>query len=246
MTKLSVNLNKVATLRNTRSVGIPSVTHAARLCLEAGAHGLTIHPRPDQRHIRPTDVHDLAQLLKSYPKVEFNIEGNPFYEYMQYARQFRPAQCTLVPDSPEASTSDHGWDLTRDAKRLQPIISELKSLGCRVSLFMDPQPEAIDLVAKLGVDRIELYTAPYAEDFEKQKPEPARAFAAAARRAVDLGLGVNAGHDLNLKNLRPFLQAVPNVLEVSIGHALMADALEFGLPDAVHRYLAAVGAPIRI
>ncbi len=246
MTRLSVNLNKVATLRNTREVGIPSVIHAARLCLNAGAHGLTIHPRPDQRHIRPADVHDLAQLLKSYPKVEFNIEGNPFYEYMQYARQYRPAQCTLVPDSPEASTSDHGWDLSRDAKRLQSVVDELKSLGCRVSLFMDPQPEAMESVAKLGVDRIELYTAPYAEDFAKQKPEPAKAFVAAARRAADLGLGVNAGHDLNLNNLRPFLQAVPNVLEVSIGHALIADALEFGLSGAVQRYLAAVGTPIHV
>jgi pyridoxine 5-phosphate synthase len=246
MTKLSVNLNKVATLRNTREVGIPSIIHAARLCIDAGAHGLTIHPRPDQRHIRPDDVHDLAELLKAYPKVEFNIEGNPFYEYMQYARKYLPAQCTLVPDSPEASTSDHGWDLSRDAKRLQSVVDELKSLGCRVSLFMDPQPEAMDFVAKLGVDRIELYTAPYAEDFAKKKPEPARAFAAAARRAEELGLGVNAGHDLNLQNLRPFLQAIPNVLEVSIGHALISDALEYGLPGAVQRYLAAVGAPIRI
>ncbi|HEY1922729.1 MAG TPA: pyridoxine 5'-phosphate synthase, partial [Tepidisphaeraceae bacterium] len=243
MTKLSVNVNKVATLRNTRSFGIPSVVYAARLCLDAGAHGLTIHPRPDQRHIRPADVGDLAQLLKSYPKVEFNIEGNPFYEYMQYARQFRPTQCTLVPDSPEASTSDHGWDLSREAKRLQSVVDELKSLGCRVSLFMDAKPEALDLVANLGVDRIELYTAPYAEDFAAQRPEPAQAFAAAARRAVELGLGVNAGHDLNLKNLRPFLQAVPNVLEVSIGHALISDALEFGLPGAVQRYLAALRPP---
>jgi pyridoxine 5-phosphate synthase len=246
MTKLSVNLNKIATLRNTRTVGIPSVTHAARLCLDAGAQGLTIHPRPDQRHIRPGDVHDLAELLKVYPKVEFNIEGNPFYEYMQYARKYLPAQCTLVPDSPEASTSDHGWDLSRDGKRLQFVVDELKSLGCRVSLFMDAKTEAIALAAHLGVDRVELYTAPYAEDFAKGKPQPAEAFAAAALRAADLGLGVNAGHDLNLQNLRPFLQAVPNVLEVSIGHALISDALEYGLPEAVQRYLAVVRAPIRV
>ncbi|MGD0464359.1 MAG: pyridoxine 5'-phosphate synthase [Tepidisphaeraceae bacterium] len=242
MTRLSVNLNKVATLRNTRAVGIPSVTHAARLCLDAGAPGITVHPRPDQRHIRPADVLELAELLKAYPKAEFNIEGNPFYEYMQYARQVHPTQCTLVPDSPEASTSDHGWDLARDAGRLKPVIGELQSLGCRVSLFMNPHPASMDLAARLGVDRVELYTAPYAEDFANQKPQPARAFTAAARRAAEIGLGINAGHDLNLKNLRPFLQAVPNVLEVSIGHALISDALEFGLPGAVQRYLSAISA----
>jgi pyridoxine 5-phosphate synthase len=243
MTRLSVNLNKIATLRNTRTIGIPSVTHAARLCLDAGAHGITVHPRPDQRHIRPADVRELAELLKAYPKVEFNIEGNPFFEYMQYARQVHPTQCTLVPDSPEASTSDHGWDLARDAKRLRPVIDELKSLGCRVSVFMDPLPEWMDLAASLGVDRVELYTARYAEDFANQNPQPAHAFTAAARRAAEIGLGINAGHDLNLKNVRPFLQAVPNVLEVSIGHALISDALELGLPGAVQRYLSAIDIP---
>jgi pyridoxine 5-phosphate synthase len=240
MTKLSVNLNKVATLRNTRPIGIPSVTHAATLCLDAGAQGITVHPRPDQRHIRPADVRDLFELLKAYPKAEFNIEGNPFYEYMEYARKLRPTQCTLVPDSPEASTSDHGWDLTRDAGRLRPVIDELKSLGCRVSLFMDPELESMDLAAKIGVDRVELYTAPYAEEFAKQNPRAAEAFTAAARRAAEIGLGVNAGHDLNLQNVVVFLQAVPNVLEVSIGHALIADAIEIGLPEAVRRYVAAI------
>jgi pyridoxine 5-phosphate synthase len=240
MTKLSVNVNKVATLRNTRAVGIPSVVHAAALCLDAGAQGITIHPRPDQRHIRPADVSDLAELLKKYPKAEFNIEGNPFYEYLQYARQYRPTQCTLVPDSPDASTSDHGWDLMRDANRLKPVVDELKSLGCRVSLFMDPDPKSMELAAKLGIDRIELYTAPYAEDFANKKLDAAEPFAAATRRATEVGLGVNAGHDLNLKNLGPFLKAVPNVLEVSIGHALIADALEFGLQGAVQRYLSAI------
>jgi pyridoxine 5-phosphate synthase len=240
VTKLSVNLNRVATLRNTRAIGIPSVTHAARIVLDAGAHGITVHPRPDQRHIRPGDVADLAEVLKGYPGVEFNIEGNPFHNYMQYAERFHPAQCTLVPDAPEASTSDHGWDLATDGARLRPVVDQLKSLGCRVSIFMDAVPEAMALAAKLGVDRVELYTAPYAEDFAAGKPRAAESYAATARRAQELGLGVNAGHDLNLKNLRPFLQAVPNVLEVSIGHALIADALEFGLSETVARYLAAV------
>src|SRR5580700_5560678 len=163
MTRLSVNVNKVATLRNTRSIGIPSVVQSARICLDAGADGITVHPRPDQRHIRPADVSEICELLQSYPNTEFNIEGNPFIEYMHYAREFRPTQCTLVPDTPEASTSDHGWDLRRDANRLEPVVKELKSLGCRVSIFMDPVPESMDIAAMLGIDRIELYTAPYAE-----------------------------------------------------------------------------------
>jgi pyridoxine 5-phosphate synthase len=240
VTKLSVNLNKVAALRNMRTIGIPSVTHAARIVLDAGAHGLTVHPRPDERHIRPGDVADLAELLKSYPGIEFNIEGNPFHAFMQYAERFRPTQCTLVPDSPEASTSDHGWDLARDGARLRPIVDKLKSLGCRVAVFMDPIAESMDLAAGLGIDRIELYTAPYAEDFAAGKPKAAESYAGAARRAGELGLGVNAGHDLNLQNLRSFLQVVPNVLEVSIGHALIADALEFGLSQTVKKYLVAV------
>jgi pyridoxine 5-phosphate synthase len=240
VTKLSVNLNKVAALRNMRTIGIPSVARAARIALDTGAHGITVHPRPDERHIRSGEVADLAELLKSYPGVEFNIEGNPFHRYMQYAERFRPTQCTLVPDSPEASTSDHGWDLVRDGARLRPVVDQLKSLGCRISIFMDPIPASMDLAAGLGIDRIELYTAPYAEDFTAGKPRAAESYAAAARRAGELGLGVNAGHDLNLNNLRPFLRAVPNVLEVSIGHALIADALEFGLSQTVKKYLAAV------
>jgi pyridoxine 5-phosphate synthase len=239
MTKLSVNVNKVATLRNTRSIGIPSLKRLAALCLDAGAHGITVHPRPDQRHIRPADVYELADILKTYPGAEFNIEGNPFLEYMPYVRAVRPTQCTLVPDSAGAATSDHGWDLTRDARRLGPVIEELKGLGCRVSLFMDPHPETMELAAELGADRIELYTAPYAQGFAQGDRDAAKPYAVAAQRAMDLGLGVNAGHDLNLMNLPPFLRTVPNVLEVSIGHALIADALEFGLPDTLRRYLAA-------
>jgi pyridoxine 5-phosphate synthase len=238
MTKLSVNVNKIATLRNTRSIGIPSVVKFSKIALNAGAAGITVHPRPDQRHIRPADVHDIADLLKSYPKAEFNIEGNPFDEYISYAKQFRPAQCTLVPDDPSAPTSDHGWNVTAEARRLEPIVKTLHDLGCRVSLFVDPDPVQIAAAAKLGVDRIELYTAPYAESFAAANPKAGDDYAAAARAAKDAGLAVNAGHDLNLQNLPPLLKKIPFLAEVSIGHALIADALEFGLAETVRKYLA--------
>jgi pyridoxine 5-phosphate synthase len=239
MTKLSVNVNKVATLRNTRTTGIPSVIHAARLCLDAGADGITIHPRPDQRHVRPGDVHDLMVLLKEYPSAEFNIEGNPFNEFIAYAREVRPAQCTLVPDETAALTSDHGWDLKKDAGRLAPVVKTLQGLGCRVSLFIDPDPTAVELAAGLGVERVELYTAPYAEAFEKKQADAGVSpYVATAIRARQLGIAVNAGHDLSLRNLEFFLKHVPGMAEVSIGHALIADALEFGLPETVRRYLA--------
>jgi pyridoxine 5-phosphate synthase len=161
MTKLSVNVNKIATLRNTRPLGIPSVVNLARIALEAGAHGITVHPRPDQRHIRPQDVFEISELIRrDFPKAEFNIEGNPFFDYMHFARDVKPTQCTLVPDSPEAKTSDHGWDVDRDEAKLAPVIAQLKKFGCRVSLFMDPKPEVMQKVADLGADRIELYTEP--------------------------------------------------------------------------------------
>ena len=239
MTKLSVNVNKVATLRNTRAGNIPNVVRAARICLDAGADGITVHPRPDQRHIRPYDVHELAGLLKSYPGREFNIEGNPFIDYLHFAKDLRPTQCTLVPDELSASTSDHGWDLGRDSGRLAPIIKQLKDLGCRVSLFMDPRPAEMELASMLGADRVELYTAQFAEDFAAGKAGAAETYAATAHRATECGLGVNAGHDLSLLNLPSFLRAVPKVLEVSIGHALIGDALEFGLFQTVHKYLMA-------
>ena len=239
MTKLSVNVNKVATLRNTRNSGIPSVIHAARLALDAGAFGITVHPRPDQRHIRPSDVTELAKLIKNYPAAEFNIEGNPFHQYLNYAEEFRPSQCTLVPDSPEQGTSDHGWSFN-DFDKLKPVVERLRAIGCRVSLFMDPVPELMELPKKLGADRVELYTATYAEEFAKGNLRAVDEYAASAARANELGLGVNAGHDLSLQNLGPFLRAVPNVLEVSIGHALVADAFEFGFTDAVRRYLATI------
>jgi len=242
MTKLSVNVNKIATLRNTRTINVPDVTRAARICLESGAHGITVHPRPDQRHIRPADVHALADLLRSFSKAEYNIEGNPFHEYMQFARAIRPTQCTLVPDTPEVFTSNQGWDLEKDAVRLRPVIDELHDLGCRVSLFMDPVVSSMDLAAATGADRIELYTEPYATAFAAGTREgEMERYAAAARRASDLGLGINAGHDLNRDNLPPFLATVPDVAEVSIGHALIADALEFGLARTVRLYLEAIG-----
>lgn len=244
MTRLSVNVNKVATLRNTRTNGIPSVVRAAKLALDAGAHGITVHPRPDQRHIRPHDVLEIAELLRSYPVAEFNIEGNPFDEYIAFARRTRPAQCTLVPDSPDAFTSNQGWDLRLDGERLRPVIQALHDCGCRVSLFMDPLPEQIERAARLGADRIELYTEPYAVAHSGGDLQEVLArYAAAAHQAQSLGLGVNAGHDLNRDNLPPFLQAIPFLDEVSIGHALIADALEYGLAQTVHLYLAVISDP---
>lgn len=241
MTALSVNLNKVALVRNTRPIGIPSVTHAAVLALEAGADGITVHPRPDGRHVRANDVADLASLLQRWPAAEFNIEGNPFHGLMEYVAQVRPHQCTFVPDETGAFTSDHGWNLPADAGRLAPMIAQAKSLGVRVSLFMDPVPEAMRFAAQLGADRVELYTEPYAQRFGTPAEAGAlRQYAAAAEAALACGLGVNAGHDLNRANLALFLATVPGVDEVSIGHALIADALEFGLGPTVRMYLAEI------
>ncbi|MES2936489.1 MAG: pyridoxine 5'-phosphate synthase [Pseudomonadota bacterium] len=240
-TALSVNLNKVALVRNTRHLGIPSVTRAATLCLQAGAQGITVHPRPDERHIRPHDVHDLAALLKDWPAVEFNIEGNPFHNLMDFVRGLRPHQCTLVPDSEGQFTSDHGWDLAADGERVKPLIAEVRALGVRVSLFMDPVPEAMPLAKALGADRVELYTEPYAAAWgTPRQAEVLQRFADAARAAQAAGLGVNAGHDLNRDNLGDFLRAVPGVREVSIGHALVADALELGYAETIRQYLAAI------
>ena len=241
MTRLSVNLNKIALLRNSRNLGIPSVTRAATIALDAGAHGITVHPRPDARHIRIDDVRELAALLKSRPAAEFNIEGNPFEGLVAIAREVMPQQCTLVPDEPGAVTSDHGWDIDRDGARLRPLIAELKSAGIRVSLFMDPVPAAMAAVRELGADRIELYTEPYARAFgSASERAEVEKYAAAARAAQQAGLGINAGHDLNQQNLPRFLTGVPGVLEVSIGHALVADALEAGLAATVRGYLAAI------
>lgn len=241
MAQLSVNVNKVATLRNTRHLDIPNVVRASRICLDTGAHGITVHPRPDQRHIRPQDVYDIATLLKtSYPRAEFNIEGNPFDQFMHYAKDVRPAQCTLVPDTRDVPTSNTGWDLTpANIDRLRPVVEELKEYGCRVSLFLNPELEQVERAAKLGADRIELYTEPYAAAFSHGDASASHEYVAAANRARDLGLRVNAGHDLNLDNLPPLVARIPFLAEVSIGHALIADALELGLSEAVQRYLRA-------
>ena len=237
-TALSVNLNKVALLRNTRALGIPSVTRAATLVLEAGAQGITVHPRPDARHIRADDVHALVALLEAWPQIEFNIEGNPFHNLMDLVREVKPQQCTFVPDSMDQATSDHGWQFPQDAERLAPLIAEAHALGVRVSLFMDPVPEAMRAVREAGAERVELYTESYAR--AHGTPEQARVlagFTATAQAALHEGLGINAGHDLNRDNLTDFLRAVPGVQEVSIGHALIADALELGYTETVRDYL---------
>ncbi len=256
MTVLSVNVNKIAWLRNARLGSTPDVLEMARVCVEAGAGGITVHPRPDERHIRASDVRVLARELD----VELNIEGNPFSEprgaypgYLALVRETRPVQATLVPDSIDQLTSDHGWDVAAAHDRLSPVISELHDLGCRVSLFMDADAGQWSLARDLGADRVELYTEAYAKAHAAaaaggQTSAGAahegvlEGYSAAARAAQAVGLGVNAGHDLNLANLTDFLSAVPGVLEVSIGHALIADALRYGLADTVRRYLAAVAA----
>jgi pyridoxine 5-phosphate synthase len=246
-TALSVNLNKIALIRNSRDTEYPSVTAHAQTCIDAGADGITVHPRPDQRHIRVDDCFQLADSLS----VEFNIEGNPFAAamksdrasvsdypgFMDLVKAIKPAQCTLVPDSNEQLTSDHGFDLRKDGDRIAPIINELQNLGIRVSLFMDPDLEQIELAKQVGTDRIELYTGPYAEAYEKQENLDTvfQQFYQAAEKAAELGLGLNAGHDLNLHNLKKFA-TVPQLLEVSIGHAMTVDAIAIGLSNAVKAY----------
>jgi pyridoxine 5-phosphate synthase len=240
-TVLSVNLNKVALVRNTRHLGIPSVTRAAEQVLQAGAGGITVHPRPDERHIRAADVTELSALMASWPQAEFNIEGNPFHNLMDFVRRMRPQQCTFVPDSVGQFTSDHGWDLAADGERLRPLIEEAHALGVRVSLFMDPLPDAMRLAREVDADRIELYTEPYAAAHGSAlQHEVLARFARTAEAALVNGLGVNAGHDLNRANLADFLRTVPGVQEVSIGHALIADALELGYTDTVRAYLGCI------
>lgn len=248
-TKLSVNLNKVALLRNQRHVGYPDPVAAGRTILDAGAHGLTVHPRPDERHIRRQDVYNIAAMLDEdgykAKGIEFNIEGNPFDDFMEICRDVRPDQATLVPDDPGAATSDNGWD-TGDAEiraRLKPIVATLKDMGCRVSLFMNPEPDLMPYVAEIGADRIELYTGPYADAFEADDYSGQLArYAEAAQAAHDLGLGINAGHDLTIPNLPAFKEAVPMLAEVSIGHAFTSDALWLGFHGTVKAYLQALEA----
>lgn len=242
-TALSVNVNKVALLRNSRHLGIPSVVRAATLALQAGADGITVHPRPDERHIRALDVFELAELMREWPQAEYNLEGNPFHNLMRFVREVRPQQVTFVPDGEGQFTSDHGWDLAADGERLRPLVDEARALGVRVSLFMDPLPAAMPLARAIGADRIELYTEPYAAAFGSPGlAAQLQRFADAARSALAAGLGVNAGHDLNRDNLADFLRAVPGVAEVSIGHALIADALELGYARTVAGYLACIDA----
>ena len=256
MTALSVNVNKIAWLRNSREGVRPSVVEAARIAIAAGAHGITVHPRPDRRHIRLGDVHALARLLASeYPHVEFNIEGNPaagprdngYPGFDHLIETVRPHQATLVPDADAQLTSDHGWDLSDPAEAgcVAEIVARYRGWGVRVSLFMDPVEEQIARARECGADRIELYTGPYAGLVERHgldHPETRacrQSYFDAVRYAVKLGLGVNAGHDLNLDNLAAFI-AIGDIAEVSIGHALIADSLEFGLSAAVRKYLDAI------
>jgi len=252
MIALSVNLNKVALIRNSRDTTNPSVPAHAQMCIDAGADGITVHPRPDQRHIRTQDCFDLAGMLT----VEFNIEGNPmtgprksdrsgvgdYPGFMALVKEIRPAQCTLVPDTDSQLTSDHGFDLKKDGDTVAPLIEQLQSLGIRTSLFMDPDPEQIRLAAQTGTDRIELYTETYADAFKsgKELEETLHFFMTAAEVAAEEGLGVNAGHDLDLKNLPRFAQ-IPGLLEVSIGHALTVDAIRMGLAPTVAAYQQALG-----
>ena len=242
-TSLSVNVNKVALLRNTRHLAIPSVTRAATLCLQAGAAGITVHPRPDERHIRAHDVHDLAALMKAWPDREYNIEGNPMQNLMDFIRELagknlKPHQATFVPDSESQATSDHGWTFPQDAARLKPLIDECHQLGVRVSLFMDPLPKQMAQVKAIGADRVELYTETWASAFgTAQEAAVLAQFTATAQAALAAGLGINAGHDLSRSNLTAFCKAVPGVAEVSIGHALIADALELGYTATVRDYL---------
>lgn len=244
-THLSVNVNKVALVRNTRHLGIPSVVRAAQQCLRAGASGITVHPRPDGRHIRTDDVLDIAhELQQHWPHKELNIEGNPFHNLMDVVRLLRERQLpvhqiTFVPDSQDQFTSDHGWNLSGDAAALRSVVAQARQWGLRVSLFMDAEAHAMGQARALGADRVELYTEPYAAAWgTPQQHAQLERFAQAAHAALDVGLEVNAGHDLNLANLRAFVQNVPGVQEVSIGHALIADALELGYDAAVRAYLA--------
>lgn len=248
MTVLSVNVNKIAVLRNSRGGNEPDVLRAATQCLDAGAHGITVHPRPDARHIRTDDVLALAEITRARG-VELNLEGNPFAPpregypgFLALCELARPAQATLVPDGDAQLTSDHGFDFVRDDRALRPHVDALRALGCRVSLFADAHTESgrsgIAHAAAIGADRVELYTGPYAESFAQGDAGPmASHFAEAARRAQDAGLGVNAGHDLSQENLGFFLKHVPGVLEVSIGHALIGEALYDGLAPTVRSYL---------
>ncbi|MGV8913980.1 MAG: pyridoxine 5'-phosphate synthase [Kaistella sp.] len=233
MTKLSVNINKIATLRNARGGDLPSVTQTAVKLQEFGAQGITIHPRPDQRHITRKDVYDLKPLVHT----EFNIEGNPHRSFIDMVLEVKPEQVTLVPDAEDAVTSNAGWDCEKHLGFLKNVVSELKSQGIRTSIFLDPNPEMVKFAHETGTDRIELYTEAYALNYPKDKEEAIRLYIETALEAEKYGLGVNAGHDLSLENLKYFADHIPNLLEVSIGHALISEALYLGLENTVQAYL---------
>jgi len=233
MTRLSVNINKIATLRNSRGGNIPNVLQAAIDCQKFGAEGITVHPRPDERHIRRRDVFDIKPAIKT----EFNIEGYPSDDFIELVTTIKPDQVTLVPDAPGAITSNQGWDTIKNQSLLANIVKELKKHNIRVSIFTGTEPDIIEYAAKTGTDRIELYTEPYATMFPAGKEKAIAPFIKAAEKAIEVGLGLNAGHDLNLDNLNYFYKNIPGLLEVSIGHALIADALYFGLEKTIRLYL---------
>jgi pyridoxine 5-phosphate synthase len=233
MTKLSVNINKIATLRNARGGNRPDVVQTALDCERFGAQGITVHPRPDERHIRYQDVLDLKPVVTT----EFNIEGNPTPDFLELVKKVKPEQVTLVPDAPDAITSNAGWDTIKHQAYLKEIIADLKAIGTRVSIFVDPVIEMVEGAAQTGTDRIELYTEAYAKGYLLDPAAAIAPYAEAARRAVALGLGINAGHDLDLDNLKYLKQNIPGLLEVSIGHALICDALYYGLENTIQLYL---------
>jgi pyridoxine 5-phosphate synthase len=233
VTRLSVNINKIATLRNARGGNNPDVIKTAHDCENFGAEGITVHPRPDERHIRYADV----MALKDVVKTEFNIEGYPDLRYLKLIRDVRPAQATLVPDAPDAITSNAGWDTLKHAALLKDIVDEIRSLGVRVSLFVDPSPRMVEGAAKLKADRIELYTEPYAREYHVNRDVAVKPYIESARVATSLGLAVNAGHDLDLDNLKFLKSNIPDLAEVSIGHALICDALYLGLENTIQLYL---------
>lgn len=233
MTKLSVNINKIATIRNARGGNLPSVTEAAVKLQEFGAQGITIHPRPDERHITRKDVYELKPLIST----EFNIEGNPHRPFIDMVLEVKPEQVTLVPDADDAVTSNAGWDCRAHADFLKSVVAEFKAAGIRTSIFLDPDPEMVPFAAETGTDRIELYTEAYAKNYHQNRDSAIYSYVKTARAAADYGLGVNAGHDLSLENLKFFAENIPNLLEVSIGHALISEALYLGLENTVQAYL---------
>lgn len=233
MTKLSVNVNKIATLRNARGGNVPNLLKVATDIESFGGQGITIHPRPDERHIRHQDARDLKKIVKT----EFNIEGNPISKFIDLVLEVKPEQVTLVPDSVDAITSNAGWDTIAHKEFLTDVIKTFKSAGIRTSIFVDPDPKMIEGAKTVGTDRIELYTESYATDYENDKEKAIRPFIEAAKKANELGLGINAGHDLSLDNIKYFAQNIPNLLEVSIGHALISEALYLGLDNVVNMYL---------